>query len=91
MDQYELNNSSPAWHFFVKVSFAIALGSSLLGIFLLPAELVIKGYFLISSLFLVFATITMTKTVRDQHESDRLHNKISDARTSKMIQDMDKE
>ena len=91
MDQYELNSSSSAWDFFVKVAFAIAIGSTLLGIYLLPGELVVKGYFLISSLFLVFATITMSKSVRDAHEADRLHNKISEARTSKIIRDMDNE
>ena len=91
MDQYELNSSSPAWGFFVKVAFAIAVCATVTGIYMLPGELVIKGYFLISSLFLVFATITLSKTVRDQHEADRLHNKISDARTSKMIRDMDME
>ncbi|MEH6634151.1 MAG: YiaA/YiaB family inner membrane protein [Halioglobus sp.] len=89
MEQYELNSSSSAWDFFVKVSFAIAIAATGIGIYLLPGELVIKGYFLISSLFLVFATITMSKTVRDGHESDRLHNKISEARTSKIIRDMD--
>ena len=91
MDQFELNSSSSAWDFFVKVAFAIAIGATLMGIYLIPGELVVKAYFLISSLFLVFATITMSKTLRDKHESDRLHNKISEARTSKIIRDMDAE
>ena len=91
MDQFELNSSSSAWDFFVKVAFAIAIAATLMGIYLIPGELVVKGYFLISSLFLVFATITMSKTLRDKHESDRLHNKISEARTSKIIRDMDVE
>jgi len=91
VDQFELNSSSSAWDFFVKVAFAIAIGATLMGIYLIPGELVVKGYFLISSLFLVFATITMSKTMRDKHESDRLHNKISEARTSKIIRDMDVE
>jgi len=91
VDQFELNSSSSAWDFFVKVAFAIAIGATLMGIYLIPGELVVKGYFLISSLFLVFATITMSKTVRDVHEADRLHNKISEARTSKIIRDMDQE
>ena len=91
MDQFELNSNTSAWDFFVKVSFAIAIAATGIGIYLLPGELVIKGYFLISSLFLVFATITMSKTLRDKHESDRLHNKISEARTSKIIRDMDVE
>ena len=91
MDQFELNSSTTAWDFFVKLAFGLAIGSTLMGIYMLPGELVVKGYFLISSLFLVFSTITMSKTIRDKHESDRLHNKISEARTTKIIRDMDKE
>ncbi len=89
METYELNSSSSSWDFFVKVAFALAIGSTLLGIYMLPGEMVIKGYFLISTLFLVFSTITMSKTIRDKHEAERLHNKISEARTSKIIRDMD--
>lgn len=91
MDQYELSSSSSSWEFFVKVAFAVAIGSTLMGIYMIPGDLIIKGYFLISSLFLVFSTITMSKTIRDKHESDRLHNKISEARTSKIIREMDME
>ncbi|MCZ6829929.1 MAG: YiaA/YiaB family inner membrane protein [Gammaproteobacteria bacterium] len=89
MDQYSISDSSSQWDFFVKAAFVVALTSTLLGIYMIPGELVIKGYFLISSLFLVFSTITLSKTVRDGHESKRLHNKISEARTSKMIQELD--
>ncbi|MFB3077637.1 MAG: YiaA/YiaB family inner membrane protein [Lysobacterales bacterium] len=89
MDQYSISDSSSQWDFFVKAAFVVALISTLLGIYMIPGELVIKGYFLISSLFLVFSTITLSKTVRDGHESKRLHNKISEARTSKMIQELD--
>lgn len=91
MDQFELNSNTSAWDFFVKAAFVIAIGATLTGIYLLPGELVVKGYFLISSLFMVFATITMSKTIRDKHESDRLHNKITEARTTKIIRDMDME
>ena len=56
---------------------------------MIPGDLVVKGYFGISSLFLVFATITLSKTMRDEHESRRLHNKISEARTSKIINEFD--
>jgi hypothetical protein len=91
VDQFELNSNTSAWDFFVKAAFVIAIGATLIGIYLLPGELVVKGYFLISSLFMVFATITMSKTIRDKHESDRLHNKITEARTTKIIRDMDME
>lgn len=89
MDQYSISDSSTQWDFFVKLSFAIALGATFLGVYLIPGAMIVKGYFLISSLFLVFSTITLSKSVRDGHESKRLHNKISEARTSKMIQELD--
>ena len=89
MHEYSINDSTSGWEFFVKISFAIAIASTLLGIYLLPGALVVKGYFMISSLFLVSPTITMSKTIRDNHEAQRLHNRISEARTSKMIRDLD--
>ncbi|TXS94185.1 hypothetical protein FV139_11345 [Parahaliea maris] len=91
MEQYEISGSTSAWDIFVRLSFGIAVGSTLLGIYMMPGELIVKGYFLISSLFLVYATITMSKTIRDRHESERLHNRISEARTSKILRDMDRE
>ena len=91
MEQFELNSSTSAWDFFVKLAFALAVSATMMGIYMLPGELIVKGYFIISSIFLVFSTITMSKTIRDKHESDRLHNKISEARTSRSIRDMDKE
>lgn len=89
MHDYSINDSSSQWDFFVKIAFATAMGSTLIGVYMLPGPLVVKGYFLISSLFLVFSTITLSKTIRDGHESQRLHNRISDARTSKMIRELD--
>ena len=91
MNEFSMNDSTSHWDFFVKVSFAIAIGATLVGIYMLPGALVVKGYFLISTLFLVFSTITMSKTVRDNHEAQRLHNRISEARTSKMIRDLETE
>jgi len=91
MHDYSISDNSSQWNFFVRAAFIIAILSTLIGIYMLPGPIVIKGYFLISSLFLLFSTITLSKTVRDNHESERLHNKISEARTSKMIRDLEAE
>ena len=89
MDQYDVSGNSAQWNFFVKISFGLAIAATAIGILLLPGDLVVKGYFSICSLFLVFATITMSKTLRDEHESKRLHNKISEARTTRIINELD--
>jgi len=88
MDHYDISGNSPQWNFFVKAAFALSIAATTIGIFLIPGDLVVKGYFAISSLFMVFATITMSKTLRDQHESQRVHNKISEARTSKIMNEL---
>ena len=88
MDEYDLSSQSTSWLFFVKVSFFIAVIAVAAGVFLMPGTLLMKGYFALSSLFLVSTTITLSKSLRDEHEATRLINKVSEARTSKIINDM---
>lgn len=83
----EMQGNSRSWLAFVKLSFALAVIAIIAGIVLMPAELMMKGYMAISALFLINSTITLSKTLRDEHESGRLINKISDARTQKIIKE----
>jgi len=89
MDSPNFGGNSSQWSFFVKVSFAVAILSTLLGIYALPGPMMVKGYFFISSLFLVSSSITLSKTMRDDHEAGLLHNKISEARTQRMIRELE--
>ena len=56
MDPYSISSSYAQWHFFVKAAFATALVSTGLDIYFVPGPFTVKGYFLISSLFLVFSS-----------------------------------
>lgn len=88
MQEYDIQSTSDGWLFFVKASFGIAILAIAAGIVFVPASLVIKGYFALSSLFLVSSTITLSKSIRDQHEANRLINKVSEARTTKILNEM---
>lgn len=83
----ELKSHSGSWVFFVKVSFAIALLAAAAGVLLAPVDLVLKGYMGISALFLVTTTITLSKTLRDEHEQQRIVNRISEARTHQLLKE----
>ncbi|PSF05514.1 hypothetical protein C7H09_14520 [Marinobacter fuscus] len=83
----ELKSNSNSWVFFVKVSFAIALFAAAAGVVLAPVDIVIKGYMAISALFLVSTTITLSKTLRDEHEQQRITNRISEARTHQLLKE----
>ena len=82
-----IQSNSSGWLFYVKASFAIALLATSLGIIFAPIDLLVKGYMGICALFLVSTTITLSKTLRDEHESQRLMNKISEAKTKQLIKE----
>ncbi len=83
----QTQSNSSAWLCFVKASFAIALGAMLGGIVFSPIDFIVKAYFSLCALFLVSSTITLSKTMRDQHESTRIMNKISEAKTQQLIKE----
>lgn len=78
---------SPGWIFFVKCSFACALGGMLFGLIVMPVEIWMRGYMVLGSLFLTGATFTLAKTLRDQFEASKLINKLAQARTEKLLKE----
>ena len=79
---------SAAWVTFTYVSFAASALMVGLGIWFLPLELSIKGYLTMGFLMLVQSCITMTKTMRDNHEGDRLLNRIEDAKAERLLMEV---
>jgi hypothetical protein len=79
--------SSNGWILFVKLTFAISLISMGLFIFFMDGSLLVKGYMALNSLFLVSSTIMLSKTLRDEHEAERLLNKINEAKTNKILKE----
>ena len=82
-----MQSNSRSWLFYVKASFATALAAMAAGILFAPADFLVKGYLTMSALFLVSSTITLSKTLRDEHESERLLHKISEAKTQQLIKE----
>ena len=57
------------------------------GIYFLEASFSAKGFYAMSAILLVHTSITLTKTLRDQEEAERLINKLEDAKTEKLLMD----
>jgi len=85
----QLQQDSASWIFFVKLCFVTSAGALGLGIFLLPVDFWMKGYLLMGALFTVGSTITLSKTLRDQHEAQKLIHKISNAKTEKILKEFE--
>ena len=80
---------SPAWIAQTWISFALSFGLTLVGIYAMPADLWVKGFLAMGVLFTVASSVSLSKTLRDQHESERLTARIDDARVSKLIAEHD--
>lgn len=85
-DNVALPNSA-SWLFFVKLTFGISLAAMAAFIFFMDGNLLTKGYLALNSLFLVSATIMLSKTMRDEHEAQRLQNRINEAKTNKILKE----
>lgn len=81
---------SSAWVSFTYLSFAGAALMVGIGIFFLPLDWWSRGYLAMGVIMLVQSSVTLTKTVRDQHEAAKLVNRIEDARTERLLMDVGK-
>ena len=81
---------SPAWVAFTYASFAASVIMVALAIVFLPLDIWIKGYFAIGMAMLVQSSITVTKTLRDQHEGAKLVNRIEDAKTERLLMEIER-
>ncbi len=86
-----LKLDSPSWIFFVKASFACALVGMVAGVILMPVDLWMRGYVIMGTLFLVGSSFTLAKTMRDQFESNKLINRLSQARAEKLLEEYEAE
>lgn len=86
---YQTSSKNTAgWVTFSYVSFAVSAGMMALGIWALPADLWVKGYLLMASVFMLGSTFTLAKTVRDEHEAKRFTNRIEDAKAERLLMEV---
>jgi len=81
--------NSQGWNFFVKACFAISLSAMVIAIVFLPVTVWIKGYLGMGTLMVMTSSIMLSKTVRDEFEASKLVNRISDARTERLLKEVD--
>ena len=80
---------STAWVAQVWMSFAAALFAMLGGILFIPADLWVKGYLFMGLLFTIGSTMNLAKTVRDNHEAQKVSSVIKDARIERILSEQD--
>lgn len=87
MNEATLQPNSTSWLLFVRLTFGISIAAMAAFIFFMDGSLLMRGYLALNSLFLISSTIMMSKTMRDEHEAQRLIHKISEAKTNKILKE----
>lgn len=77
--------TSAAWQMFTYLNFGVAASMMAGGIYFLEASFAAKGFYAMAALMLVSSTAAISKSIRDAEESTRLHNKIDEARTERLL------
>ena len=78
-----------SWVTFTYATFVGSVAMVGIGVAMMPLDVWIKGYFAMGIVMIVQSCITMTKTLRDVHESKKLMNRIEDAKAERLLMGID--
>ena len=87
MNNFTNNTNNAAWTMFTIAAFCLSALMMAGGIYFLEASFSAKGFYAMSAIMLVHTTVTITKTLRDNEEAQRLHNRIDEAKAEKLLLD----
>ena len=82
-----LTSDTAAWSFQTWAAFLISTTSTGIGIFILNIDLWPKMFLGLGMFFTVSSCFALSKMVRDRHESDKLVNKLDEAKTEQVLRD----
>ena len=78
---------SPAWKLFSWAGFVLSLTLVAIGVYHLPADPWIKGYIGMGIFCITLSSFILAKTVRDEYEAGKFINRLSSAKTEKLLSD----
>ncbi len=85
MNDNLVNQNTKAWRFQVWAIFLISLVATTSGILYLNMDIWAKAFLAMGFLSTVSACFTLAKTLRDDHEAEKLINRVSSAKAEKIL------
>ncbi len=82
-------NHSAAWVFQTQMAFAVSLGSLGIGIAYLPVGPWERAFLALAALFTVSSAISLSKTLRDQHEAGNVVARVDEAKIERLLTEHD--
>lgn len=80
---------SAAWVAQTWLSFGIAVAAMLFGTWHLPVDGWVRAFMALGLLFSIGSTFSLAKTLRDNHEMERLGARLDEARVNRLLTEHD--
>ena len=82
---------SAAWMAQVWISFVVAIGTTVTGIFYLPVDAWTRAFLGMGVTCSVGSCFSLSKAIRDEHEAKRFLSRIDEAKAARILRDFDRE
>jgi hypothetical protein len=82
-------NHSAAWVVQTQVAFAVSLTALGLGIYYLPVGAWERAFLALAALFTVSSSISLSKTLRDQHEARNVVARVEEVKLERLLAEHD--
>jgi hypothetical protein len=76
---------SGGWIAQVWIAFGVSVGAGLIGIYFLDTDPWIRAFLALAFTMAISSSISLSKTLRDIHEAERLVRRIDDAKVTKLL------
>jgi hypothetical protein len=85
-----ISRDTPAWRFQVWAAFAIAFGATTIGMLYMPISAWLRAFLAMGYFFSLASSFTLAKTLRDEHEAQKLLSRIQEAKTERILREYEK-
>jgi hypothetical protein len=85
MDDMNRSHDTQAWIAQTWISFIAATGSTAVGLYFMPVDPWVRGFMGLGLLYSVGSAFTLSKTLRDQHESRRVSAVVQSAKVEEIL------
>ncbi|MEM0997087.1 MAG: YiaA/YiaB family inner membrane protein [Bacteroidota bacterium] len=88
METAKLHSHSSSWNFLVWAGFILSFGATAVGLIAAPLMIWVKAFLGMGITFITVSCFSLAKTLRDQHEQRKLINRVNEAKTEKLLNEV---
>jgi hypothetical protein len=88
MQPGSFDSNTSSWNFLVWAGFVISFTATVTGLVIAPLMIWVKAFLGMGIVFITVSCFSLAKTLRDQHEQRKLMNRISEAKTEKLLSEV---